>query len=243
MKQRLKKFIKKQVFKLIKPPVNKVNNSNAQAGEDLILSFLFSSMGLSSISYIDIGSNDPIICNNTYLFYARSKSGLLVEPDLFYLNRTKKYRPKDKIIQAAVSDEEGEVDFYLFDEPTLNTLSKEEALLRQQTGTFKIKEIKKITSIKIEKIIKEYMDNVAPDLISLDVEGIDYDILASFDFETYRVPVWVIETCEYSENHIKPKVQIIIDLMLEKGYFVYADTYINTIFVEKNWFYNFKSDS
>jgi hypothetical protein len=83
------------------------------------------------------------------------------------------------------------------------------------------------------------MDNQLPDLISLDVEGVDYQILCAFDFNKYPVPVWIVETCEYSENHIKPKVTSIVDLMLSKGYFVFADTYINTIFVNQQWFDNY----
>lgn len=242
MISKLKRLLKRIIFKVIKPLV-KVYNSNSQAGEDRILSFLFGSMGLRGITYIDIGANDPIICNNTYIFSSSNNKGVLVEPDPYYLPRIEKLRPNVKAIQAAVSTTDGEADFFIFDEPTVNTLSREEALIRQRTGKYKLKETKKIKLITIEKIIREHMNNCTPHLISLDVEGVDYTILNSFDFKTYRVPVWIVETCEYSENHIKPKVQPIIDLMLEKGYFIYADTYINTIFVYKDWFYNYKNGS
>jgi hypothetical protein len=87
------------------------------------------------------------------------------------------------------------------------------------------------------------MNDISPHLISLDVEGVDFDVLNAFDFTRYPVPVWVIETCEYSENHIKPKIISIIDLMKAKGYFIYADTYINTIFVNTEWFNNYSGKS
>ena len=242
MRKQLKNFIRKGVYKLIKPPVTKIRNSNSQAGEDMILRFLFDSMGLKKISYIDIGANDPIIGNNTYAFSGRGNIGILVEPDLSYLQQIKKLRPDVKVLQAAVSETNGEADFYVFDEPQLNTLSKEEASKRQQTGRYKLRETRKIALITIEKIIQQYLNNQTPHLISLDVEGIDFSILSSFDFTLYKVPVWVVETCEYSENHIKPKIQTIIDLMVRSGYFVYADTYINTIFVHKDWFYNYRNE-
>ena len=214
--------------------------SYAQAGEDRILAFLFDTMGIKNISYLDIGANHPEICNNTYLFYRRGSRGILIEPDSAFNKVLQKARPNDKVVQAAISDKEtGEADFYIFDEPSLNTLSKEEATIRQQSGKYLLKETQKIQLLTIEKIIIDYMNNAPPHLISLDVEGVDYDVLNAFDFAKYPVPVWIVETCEYSENHIKPKITSIIELMQNKNYFIYADTYINTIFVNRDWFYNY----
>jgi FkbM family methyltransferase len=238
--QRIKNIIRNFIFSHINPPI--VNNSNAQAGEDVIVQYLLASMGVGNITYIDIGANDPVRCNNTYLFYLIHSSGILVEPDTNFNERIKKVRPNDIIINAAIShDENKEADFFIFNEPSLNTLSKEEADIRMQSGTYQLIEKKTIRLITIENIIKEYLNNKLPELISLDVEGIDFKVLNSFDFEKYPVPVWIVETCEYSENHIKPKVTSIIDLMLSKGYFVFADTYINTIFVNSSWFENYNA--
>ena len=227
----------KLLYKLIKPSLRV--NSFAQAGEDRILEFLFSTMGIRNITYLDIGANDPVFCNNTYLFYTRKGRGILIEPDPVFHSVLKRSRPRDLVIQAAVSDKENsEADFYIFDEPSVNTLSKAEADLRQQSGSYKLKMIKRIPLLTIEHIITNYMNNELPLLISLDIEGVDHVVLQAFDFVKYPVPVWIVETCAYSENHIKPKINTIIDLMLSKDYFIYADTYANTIFVNKDWFYN-----
>jgi FkbM family methyltransferase len=225
-------------FKLFRPSL--LANSYAQAGEDKILEFLFSTMGIKKINYIDIGANDPKFCNNTYLFYCKKGSGVLIEPDPVFNKVLQSARPNDKVIQAAISDKEaGEADFYIFNEPSINTLSKEEADLRIQAGKYSLKEVKRIPLLTIENIIAQYFNNVTPHLVSLDVEGVDYAILQAFDFVKYPVPVWIVETCAYSENHIKPKITASIELMLSKGYFVYADTYVNTIFVHRDWFYNY----
>jgi FkbM family methyltransferase len=240
--RKLKNIIRNTVFRFIKPPLITINNSNAQAGEDRVVEYLFNSMGIKNISYIDIGANDPVGCNNTFLFYTRNQRGVLIEPDTSFIKHIERIRPHDLVVNAAISDEGNkEADFYIFDLPALNTLSKEEAELRSQSGAYKLIETKKIKLITIENIIQEYMHDKMPDLISLDVEGVDYKVLSAFDFEKYPVPVWIVETCEYSENHIKPKVTPIVDLMLSKGYFVFADTYINTIFVNQNWFENYSA--
>ena len=231
-------MLKQILFKLLKPSL--IANSHSQAGEDRIVDFLFNTMGIKKINYLDIGANDPKFCNNTYLFYCKGGKGILIEPDPVFKKVLQKSRPKDKVIEAAISDKEnGEADFYIFDEPSINTLSKEEATLRQQSGKYHLKEIKRIPLVTIENIIVNHFDAIVPHLISLDVEGVDFAVLQAFDYAKYPVPVWIVETCEYSENHIKPKITSIIELMLGKGYFVYGDTYVNTIFVHNDWFNNY----
>ena len=74
------------------------------------------------------------------------------------------------------------------------------------------------------------------DFLSIDIEGLDLDVLKSLDYEKYSIPVICAETCTFSETHIKPKDKSIEDFMLTKGYFLYADTYVNSIFVNENWF-------
>ena len=76
-----------------------------------------------------------------------------------------------------------------------------------------------------------------PDLVSLDVEGLDLDILRSIDFSRYRPHVFCVETVSYAGGDgsgIKsPEIHA---LMLQNGYRLYADTYINSIYVaQSSW--------
>src|SRR5580693_625305 len=54
--------------------------SFAQQGEDLIAEDLLHWFKISKPTYLDIGANDPIHNNNTYLFYTKGARGVLVEP-------------------------------------------------------------------------------------------------------------------------------------------------------------------
>lgn len=232
---KIKDFIKNIVYSIIPPPF--VQQYYSQAGEDIILQFLFKDYGKRTITYLDIGTNSPDHSNNTYLFYKNKSTGVCVEADETLIDIIKKVRPHDKVICAGVSvSDELEADFYVFDEPAISTFDKKEAEYRESFGRNRIQKIIKVPLVKVNSLIKDNFDTY-PDLLSIDVEGLDKSILESLDFSKYPIPVICVETCTYSENHIRPKDLSISVFMLSKGYEVYADTYVNTIFVNKKWFY------
>lgn len=216
--------------------------SFAQAGEDRVLKFLFSSMGMNTISYLEIGTNNPIDINNTYLFYLGGSRGVCIEPNPVLINKIKKYRPEDICLNVGVggNNEKGLLDFYIFDESDsekgLSTFSKQEAEHVHNTTHFKIAEVKKIPVIPIREILKDHFPAKAPDLISLDVEGLDLEILTSIDFSHCRPIAICVETVNFTIDHKKTKNKDIISFMESQGYFVYADTGINSIFADKYLF-------
>ena len=212
-------------------------NTFSQAGEDAIVLFLSGDKKMDSISYLDIGTNIPDAGNNTYLFYKRGNRGVCVEADKTLLPRIQKVRPLDTIIHAGVAvSDETEADFYIFDIKGLNTFDKVEAEKKLASGRHKLIQLVKVPLIGINQIIRENFSPY-PDFLSIDIEGLDLEVLKSLDFTKYPIPIICVETCTYSENHIRPKDGSIALFMNSKGYEVYADTYINTIFVHKDWFY------
>lgn len=236
MIKRLKEKIRKTIYSIISPPV--VPKSFSQAGEDAVLRFLFEDKKIQQISYLDIGTFSPDYCNNTYLFYTLGSRGVCVEADKSLIPKIKEVRPQDTILNVGVSIEgEKEADFFIFEAKANNTFDRNEAQRRESFGTYKITEVVKVPLLGINTIIENNFD-IYPDLLSIDIEGLDLSVLKTLDFEKYPLPVICVETCTYSENHIRPKDKTIEEFMLTKGYEVYADTYINTIFVNKQWFYS-----
>lgn len=230
-----------RMFLFNKPVIVKEYNTYSQAGEDQILGFLFSTMGIEKPSYVDIGANKPDWGSNTYLFYKKWGSrGVCIEPDPHLFEAFKNQRPDDTCLNCAIGfDDTKEADFFIFDEPSLNTMSEEEANARHAVGEYKLTGKIKTPVMRLEEILEKYFPEL-PHFVSLDVEGIDFRILQSFDFDKFPVPVWVVETIDYSPSHIKMKNQEMFDFMKAKGYFVYADTYINSVFIRSDWFYNYK---
>ncbi len=213
------------------------NVSYSQAGEDAILRFLFFDYGKKVIEYLDLGTNKPTLNNNTYWFYKNGSKGTCVEADIDLVKLIQKRRGLDNIIHAGVSvSDSKEALFYIFDQPAINTFNKEEADLRLKSGVNKLLKTINVPLIKINDLIRNNFINY-PDLLSIDIEGLDLDVLKEIDYHSYPIPVICVESCDYSETHIKPKDNQIIEFLTSIGYEVYADTYINTIFVNRKWFY------
>jgi FkbM family methyltransferase len=236
MMQKIKDAIRKTVYSIVPPPY--IPASYSQAGEDAVLHFLFHDFGKQNISYLDLGTNSPTAGNNTYLFYKNGSRGVCVDADSSLIDEIKAIRPDDIVINAGVSvSGEKEADFYIFDAQAINTFNKQEAEYRASLGNYKIVKVVKVPLININDLIKNNFATY-PHLLSVDIEGLDLEVLKSLDYANYPVPVICVETCTYSENHIRPKDLSIAEFMITNGYEVYADTYINTIFVNKKWFYN-----
>jgi len=233
----IKKGIKKVIFTFIKPPLEYVKNSYAQAGEDVIMQFLFYGKHIKHPSYLELGVYLPDSHNNTYLFYRNGSRGVCVEADETLIDNIKAVRKEDTVLNVGVGfSDDAYADFYIFNDAALNTFNKEEAEFRERHGTHKIEKVAKVQIKSINSILRENFPNY-PHILSIDIEGLDLEVLKTLDFTSFPIPVICVETCIYSENHIKPKNTDIAHFMISKGYFMYADTYINTIFVKQDWFY------
>ena len=84
-------------------------------------------------------------------------------------------------------------------------------------------------------MLSEFNNSIFPDFLSLDVEGLDFDILSSIDYDANYHKVICVETIEYTPDGTGGKNNDIIQFLLSKNYFVFADTFINTIFVHNNF--------
>ena len=50
-----------------------------------------------------------------------------------------------------------------------------------------------VNTISLNDVIKDYFNNISPSYISIDTEGSEYEILKSFNFNTFRPKVFTIE--------------------------------------------------
>jgi len=183
----------------------------SQDREDLILDGLLK--GKSSITYLDIGAGDPQIINNTFFFYQKGCSGVLVDPLPWNCQEIKKKRPRDMLLEGVVyNGPEKEVWIRV-----RGRHGGGSRIVKERPPEDKRQVLAKVFEINDILI---YLRKV-PDFISIDAEGHDLQILKSLDFNKSKVPLFCVET-----EHDKE----IVPFLKSKGYEVAATTRSNTIF-------------
>jgi FkbM family methyltransferase len=207
--------------------------SYAQSGEDIIIKYIFDALGVKNPSYIDIGAHHPFYLNNTFLFYINGSRGVNIEPDPTLFHTINIQRPNDVNLNIGISDKNEIADFYVMASKSLNTFSKVDAEKYELEGE-KIEEVKKLPIEKLEGVIQNYCGGKFPDFISIDVEGLDELIIKNIDYERNKPKVICIETISFSNTGMGIKNNQLINFIISKGYLLYADTNINSIFVLKD---------
>lgn len=117
----------------------------------------------------------------------------------------------------------------------MSTFSKEEADSLVKEYGYKLEDVTNIKVDTIQNILDEYCNGIFPTLLSLDVEGMEEQILKTIDFELTAPTIIILETIKFSMTYKENlKNTELISFLVSKGYIAYADTMINTIFVKKD---------
>lgn len=211
--------------------------SYSQCGEDLIIQYVFRLRGIGMPTYIDIGANDPFFLSNTAIFYRRGCRGINIEANPNLIQNFDKYRPDDINLNIGVSSVESELEFYIMNDPTLSTFSKEECDNFIKSGGYKLLEIKRIKTNTLQDIINKYYNGIYPDLMSIDIEGLDFEVLKSIEYNSNSPKIICVEAADYSPIGAGQRRAELIDFLREKGYYEYANTGLNAIMVRNDfWF-------
>lgn len=213
---------------------NNKKYSYSQCGEDIIVKFIFDVLKIKKPSYIDIGAHDPFFLSNTALLYDKGSTGINIEANPKALGKFNKFRKKDINLNIGISDKTRIMNFYIMSSPTMNTFSEEEANRLVEENKFRILDVIKVPTDKLSNVINKYCDGRFPDFLTIDVEGIEMEILEDIDYDKEYPKVICCETISYSDSGNGIKEEEIINFLKNKGYMLYADTYINSIFVRED---------
>ena len=174
-------------------------------GEDkLVMGHLFVRTGgdLSSVRYLDIGAADPVLGSNTYALYQQGARGVLVEPTPDKADLLRRKRPRDTVVQAgAAFSGARSAELTLFGRGNaglFNTFKPEQVHKVAAASNAWREQLRPIGKIEvplvgITDIITKYLDAQAPDFLSIDVEGYDYDVLSLLDFARYQPTLICVE--------------------------------------------------
>lgn len=176
--------------------------------------------------YVDVGAGHPVRDSVTKSFYDAGWSGMNIEPGPLYAELAHA-RPRDINLELAVAAKEGEADFWV-SSPDSGFSGFERLPDELVPEGFSFAR-RRIRCARLDALIAEHAPRRAIDFLKVDVEGAERDVLSSFDPETIRPTVILVESISPLEN--EPNHQLWESLLVEHGYLFAAFDGINRFYV------------
>jgi FkbM family methyltransferase len=203
--------------------------SYAQEGEDLILLRLFE--GTPPGVYVDVGAHHPYRFSNTCLLHDRGWRGINIDARPGSMGPFNRARPRDINLEIGISERPSDLEFFQFDEPALNTFDRTLAQARQSEG-WRLASTVAVPCQPLSDVLARELPRLgaaAPDLLSIDVEGLDLQVLRSNDWNACRPRVVVVEVLghAFAAGASSP----VMDFLASKGYVLFAKLYNSAIFL------------
>ncbi len=231
VKKIIKKFIPKRYCKLVTEWRNLIfdgysTKSYSQEGEDMILRRIFEKQEKGF--YVDVGAHHPKRFSNTNYFYKRGWRGINIDAMPGGMRMFNKLRPRDINLEIAISDKKEIIKYYVFNDPALNSFSKDLVKKTLENGNYVVVDTVDMRPRRLSDILDEHLPpDYKIDFINVDVEGLDFEVLSSNNWEKYRPTMVLVEQLmTFLDELGKDKIT---QFMKEKGYSLYAKT-VNSVF-------------
>jgi len=185
--------LKKTILKYLPFHLFKSLHSYSQEGEDMILQSFYQNQKNYKGFFVDVGAHHPYRFSNTLYFYKKGWKGINIEPTPGAIKSFNFFRRRDINLNIGISGKKDKLIFYCFNEPALNGFSKE--LSEERNSTSKIYRIEK--EILVETYpLADVLDKYLPagqkiDFFTIDVEGLDLEVLKSNNWDKYK-PTFVL---------------------------------------------------
>jgi FkbM family methyltransferase len=202
------------------------SKSYSQEGEDMILRRFFAEKPKGF--YVDVGAHHPKRFSNTFHFYKQGWSGINVDAMPGSMQQFKRQRPRDINLEIPVGPDQHSLTYYIFNETALNGFDASLSQHRASTlDSYHIERTIKLDTRSLGSILDEYLPpNTLIDFMSVDVEGMDLEVLKSNNWNKYRPEIILVEILDSSLSELKSSN---VDKFLEScGYEIYAKA-VNTV--------------
>ena len=180
-----------------------IEDCKSQIGQDVWITKKLNEMDFNpnDFYFVDIGAYDGLHLSNTYAFEKNlGAKGVCVECNPLMIQRFKYNRPNSDLCTKAIYTESGhKLKFSLND---CNSCI-------DNNGDYEVE------TISINDLLSSYNATKNITYINLDIEGLEPEILATFDFSKWNVLTWTIE-----HNHVEANKNKILDILLKHNYMV-----------------------
>ena len=186
--------IKSLILKYIPFHHFKSYRSYSQDGEDMILKSFYETRKNYKGFYVDVGAHHPVRYSNTYFFYNKGWRGINIEPTPTAITPFKILRSRDINLNVGVATKHENLTFFCFNEPALNTFSEESALLAEKKEKYKVIKKVQVDVLPLRDILSKYLpEGIKIDFLTVDVEGLDFDVLKSNDWDRFSPEYLLVE--------------------------------------------------
>ena len=195
--------------------------SYSQYGQDaFVYHFIF---GGQNGFFLDIGGNEPIEINNSYLLELNGWKGMAFEPVKTLADKWGKVR-KTPCYNIAIGAEEQEIEF---------TETKTHQMSGIGIEPVDKEFIKyKVCQRRLSNVLKEH--NIKHvDVVFIDVEGYEMNVLEGINFDEIDI------TCICIENNRNGDISPDISLrkfLIDRGYVLAGRLTIDDVFIKENYF-------
>lgn len=200
--------------------------SYAQSGEDMILDTIF--YNVVKGCYVDVGANNPYEQSNTQYFYRKGWRGVNIDALPGSMTIFNKVRKHDINIEAAIANDNSELTYYMFESSFYNTFDNKDIELTKSVT--KLVGEKKIKTIRLAELLGS-LDLPTIHFMSVDVEGLDYQVLDSNNWNKYRPKIIITEF----SGRLDLKKDKVYRLLSENRYNLLCQTVTNVFYIEKDF--------
>lgn len=172
--------------------------------------------------YIDVGAQHPTIDSVSLAFYERGWTGIDIEPVPEYASLLREQRPKNDVLQVALSNSGGKASLTVVSGTGLSTVSSKRAAdLQADTDKHPDLTVLQVDQCRMSDLTK-YFEKRPVHWMKIDVEGHEKEVLEGWDPAILRPWVLVVEATVPNSN--TPDYAAWESLVLDAGYrCVYKD--------------------
>jgi FkbM family methyltransferase len=185
----------------------------AQNFEDVILQRVFADV--SDGCFLDVGASTPIGNSNTYALYQKGWRGVAMEP-LPYQELWREARPEDVFLNAAVGEKSGSLTLQVYDDTHQISSGVPETVTHWQRNGIQPSRSVEVPMVTLDQVIGEYLSDLPLHLLSIDVEGMEHQVLKGLDLNAHRP--WVVVLEATVPGSPVPTHQVWEPLLQEAGY-------------------------
>lgn len=201
----------------------------SQHGEDVTLRMIFKLLKVNKTDgfFVDIGAYHPTAISNTFYFYLKGWRGINVDPSPESIRLFNQYRPEDINVQAGVSDERGVLKYHIMPGKPMEN-SFDDSHIAGRGNDDEVSESMDVEVMPLGELLDQYLPaGQTIDFFSIDVEGMNYKVIESNNWDKYRPQVVLVE------KHLDDELdQRMLNLLYSKDYKLVQDFYNNFFLVQ-----------